>query len=98
MGQPASRGPEGTTGHGCWPPTIINGNASTVFINSMPAMKVGAPTIPHTCVVPKHPTHGSALVGGSGTVFVEKIPLGRIGDPIGCGEAIASGSSNVFAG
>jgi uncharacterized Zn-binding protein involved in type VI secretion len=31
-------------------------------------------------------------------VFVNGKQLGRIGDPVACGSAIASGSGNVFAG
>jgi uncharacterized Zn-binding protein involved in type VI secretion len=42
--------------------------------------------------------HDSTLAEGSATVFVNGKPLGRIGDSLGCGSAIAAGSTNVFAG
>lgn len=98
MGLPASSGPTGTTGHGCWPPSIVNGTAMSVLINGMPAVKAGDAMIPHTCVNYPYPTHGSSLSKGSGTVKVEGADLGRIGDPVGCGGALAKGSPNVFAG
>ena len=37
----------------------------------------------------------SAALNGSG---VNGQPLGRIGDPVGCGSSVAQGSPNVFAG
>lgn len=97
-GNGAARGPAITTGHGCWPPSVVPGTASTVFINNLPAVKQGDAMIPHTCVVPKHPTHGSSVSKGSSSVNVEGKQAVRIGDPIGCGSVIAQGSSNVFIG
>lgn len=41
--------------------------------------------------------HDSTLSGGSPTVFVNGLALGRIGDSVACGSTVAFGSSSVFA-
>jgi uncharacterized Zn-binding protein involved in type VI secretion len=69
-----------------------------VLINGMPAIVVGDPMAVHVCVVKPFPAHGSSVAAGSGTVIVEGKPLARIGDAIGCGDALASASPDVFAG
>nr|WP_083100694.1 PAAR domain-containing protein [Pseudophaeobacter leonis] len=35
---------------------------------------------------------------GSNTVYVNGKQIGRIGDPVDCGSAVAVGSGDVFAG
>lgn len=92
------RGPCLTTGHGPYPPTVVNGSGATVIVNGMPILKVGDPMTVHCSVVPKHPCHASAQSEGSGTVMAEGTPVGRVGDSIGCGDACAQGSTNVMAG
>lgn len=47
---------------------------------------------------PKPSCHGGSLASGSGTVFANGKQLGRIGDPVDCGSAVAAGASTVFAG
>lgn len=42
--------------------------------------------------------HGCALKGGSGTVFINGKPAGRVGDALSCGGAVQSGSGTVFIG
>ncbi|WP_246099022.1 PAAR domain-containing protein [Tepidimonas thermarum] len=42
--------------------------------------------------------HASVLAKGSSSVFAEGQAVGRIGDPVACGSAVAQGSMNVFAG
>jgi uncharacterized Zn-binding protein involved in type VI secretion len=75
------------------PPTAGSGN---VFVNGIPAVRVGDPYAPHPC--PASPPHGSSASKGSGTVFVNKIPVHRIGDDISCGSKGNSGSGDVIAG
>lgn len=83
------------TGHGCWPPRPNDQASADVFINGRGAHRQGDHWAAHTC--PSIPeTHDSALAGGSPTVFVNGKPLGRIGDAVACGSAVATGSDNVF--
>ena len=84
------------TGHGAYPPRASTGGAGTVFVNNIAAHCVGDGWADHCD--PKPDCHGGALGGGSGTVYVEGKPLGRIGDPVDCGSVVAGGSHNVFAG
>lgn len=79
------------TGHGpCVPRPAIAGSPN-VFVNNIPAHRVGDGWAMHCA-------HASVLAAGSRTVFVNNRPLGRVGDPVACGSAVATGSSNVFAG
>lgn len=59
-----------TTGHGCFPPTIITGGfAGTVFCNGQPVAIAGMTTIiPHRC---GDSVHGGILSSGSPDVSVE---------------------------
>jgi uncharacterized Zn-binding protein involved in type VI secretion len=83
------------TGHGCFPPRANDQASGDVFINGLGAHRQGDHWKSHCC----GPTcHDSTLAGGSSTVFVNGKPLGRIGDAVACGSAVASGSGSVFAG
>lgn len=79
------------TGHGsCSPRPAISGSPD-VFVNNLPAHRQG-----DTWAV--HCSHSSVLASGSSSVYVNGRPLGRIGDPVACGSAVATGSSDVYAG
>lgn len=71
---------------------IVRG-ASTVFANGLP---VGL----HVSDITKHPgggTHSAAkTTEGSPTVFVEGVPVLRVGSGNSCGHKINQGSDNVF--
>lgn len=41
--------------------------------------------------------HAGLLADGSPNVFVNDLKMGRIGDPVDCGDFVAQGSGNVFA-
>jgi len=89
-----------STGHGCdGTTTIADSNTDhTVLANSIPIIVVGAPTVVHT--IPAGPScvpHTAVTNAGSGSVFVNSIPVSRIGDSTDAG-AMTGGSSNVFAG
>ncbi len=75
------------------PPIVGSGN---VFINGIPAVRVGDAYAPHAC--PASPPHGSVAASGSGSVFVNGIPVHRIADDVSCGSKGLNGSANVFAG
>lgn len=98
MGKPAAMGTQPAAGHGCFPPTTVSGTSADVLINGQPAMMVGDPMAPHTCVKKPYPTHASVITGGSGSIIINGKPAARIGDPIGCGSAVAGGSDSVFMG
>ncbi len=44
------------------------------------------------------PPHGRVAAAGSATVFINGMPVVRVGDAIDCGGVAATGSSNVFIG
>ena len=85
------------TGHGCWPPRPSTGASPNVFVNGIAVHRQGDAWAAHTCpAIPE--THASILAAGSSSVYVNGKQVGRIGDPVACGSAVASGSPNVFAG
>lgn len=88
-----------STGHACTAVTTLGGaNQGSVYANGILVAVVGAPTVSHPAPpVPPCPPHVANLNAGSGTVFVEGIPLGRVGDSADAG-AMISGSPNVYAG
>lgn len=83
------------TGHGCFPPRPSIGGSPNVFINGIKALRVTDPYAVHVCGIA---AHGSQVAAGSGTVYVNGLPMARIGDAVACGSAVAQGSPNVFAG
>lgn len=83
------------SGHGCWPPRPNDEASSTVFVNGRGAHRQGDHWVTHCCF---SSCHDSYLSGGSGTVFVEGKPLGRVGDAVACGSVVAQGSGDVFSG
>lgn len=88
-----------STGHVCTGSTTLGGaNQSSVYANGILVAVVGAPTVSHPAP-PQPPCapHVAFLNAGSGSVFVEGIPVGRVGDSADAG-AMTSGSPNVFAG
>lgn len=90
----ASRVGDMCTGHGCFAPRPSLTGSDNVFINTIPAHRVGDVWKEHSCVS----THDSTLAQGSATVFVNGVSLGRVGDLVACGSTIATGSDNVFCG
>ena len=78
-------------------PMVRFGASSNVFCNSIRISRQGDLNSPHLlpcgiiCC-----GHAAPIVVGSGTVFVNGVGCGRVGDPT-C-TAVAEGSDNVFAG
>ena len=83
------------TGHGCFPLRPSTGGSGDVFVNNKAVHRKSDSWGVHCCGPSCHP---SVLADGSGTVLVNGLPIGRIGDPIACGSIVAEGSDNVFAG
>ena len=89
-----------STGHICSSTTTIasSNTDGTVKANGINIIVVGAPTVAHpNPPSPPCPNHVANLNAGSGTVRVNSIAVGRIGDSADLG-AMTSGSGNVFAG
>ena len=79
----------------CGPGACATGS-SNVFANMIPVHRVGDVNTPHGYIlcIP----HVTPLASGAATVMSNSQQVGRIGDLYSCGIAVASGSSNVFAG
>lgn len=78
------------------PPTVIRNGSKNVFIEGVGAGYVGSGIIPHKRSGSKR-VHNGSVASGSPNVFVNGIPLARIGDHISCGDKIAKGASTVNA-
>jgi uncharacterized Zn-binding protein involved in type VI secretion len=83
------------TGHGCFPPRGNDSASPNVFANNIAVHRQNDHWPVHRCGRRSHDSH---LAGGSATVFANGQELGRIGDTVACGSAVAAGSPNVFAG
>lgn len=87
-----------STGHPhCYPPTPANSGSPNVFINGIPAIRLNDSWETHGAC-PLHSPHSGSSSSGSSTVFCNGKPLCRVGDSISCGDTMAEGSPNVFAG
>ncbi len=91
-----SRLGDSCTGHADFPPRGNAGASGNVFVNGIGVHRQGDSYPIHCNPLPF--CHPSSLAGGSSSVFVNSKAIGRIGDSVGCGGAVASGSTNVFAG
>ncbi|MCB1711352.1 MAG: hypothetical protein KDH96_02370 [Candidatus Riesia sp.] len=54
-----------TTGHGCFPPSVMISTTGTVFVNNKPVLRHGDSNQPHTCVTPPNPTDSGTLISTS---------------------------------
>ena len=72
--------------------TVISIAVKTIC-NDLPVVTIGAT---HICGIPIHGTN--AVVAGSSTVFVEDMPISRIGDTCTCGANIIQGSPDALSG
>lgn len=89
-----------STGHGCTGSTTIasSNTDGTVKANGINIIVVGAPTVSHP--FPPDPPcapHVANLNAGSGTVSINGIAVGRVGDSADAG-AMTAGSGNVNVG
>lgn len=89
-----------STGHGCTGSTTIasSNTDGTVKANGINIIVVGAPTVSHA--FPPDPPcapHVANLNAGSGTVSINGIAVGRVGDSADAG-AMTAGSGNVNVG
>lgn len=86
------------TGHTCTSIVGVRATQFSVYINGIPSLKQGDPVMPHTirrglkCI-----DHPANVRRGSTSVFVEGIPIARVGDSTDRG-AMIRGAVDVFAG
>lgn len=90
MGNAAKVGDIGTD-HDGFPPTKILSGSPDVFIDGIPAARVGDPLEPHD--KPNTPEHPRAIAEGSATVFVNGKPLAFTGKNVSCGGVIIGGGT-----
>ncbi|MFP5393315.1 MAG: RHS repeat-associated core domain-containing protein [Gammaproteobacteria bacterium] len=72
----------------------VNTGSSNVFINGRAVARAHL----DVAVCSSHGPAPQPIVQGSGTVFVNRQPLARIGDMVACSGKISAGSKNVFVG
>ncbi len=83
------------TDHDGYPPTAIITGSGDVFIDGLPAARVGDALAPHA--KPKHPLHPRQIASGSSTVLVNNKPLAITGGEVNCG-GVVMGSGSVIVG
>lgn len=83
------------TDHEGFHPTAITAGSPDVFIDGIPAARVGDPLAPHD--KPNHPPHPRNIASGSSTVLVNGKPLAITGGAVDCGGVII-GSGTVIVG
>lgn len=84
------------TGHGSWPPRPSVTASSSVFIDGIPACRMGDQMDVHCNSLPE--CHRGTIASGSGSVYSDGLPIARIGDPVSCGGSMAGGSSSTLSG
>ncbi len=90
-----SRISDKTAGH-CFPPhSPDSGLTSSVFVNGQAVIVLGTHFPTHVCGTS---SHDATQTVGSSSVFFEGKAVARIGDSQNCGDQLAQGSPNVFAG
>ena len=93
-----------TTGHGCDSVTTVLGGSPNVVVGNVGVLRQGDPLAAHTIqqtppLLPPCINHPGQMVNtGSTTVFVNGIPIARVGDLVDIGGAITAGIPNVVAG
>lgn len=87
------------SGHAChFPPTPSIVASPDVYVENIAAVRQGDAYAPHACPTCPAPPHPRSLSGGSGTVFINGTPAGRVGDAISCGGDAAAGAATVSFG
>lgn len=85
------------TGHDDYPPRNNITASTDVFVGGFGVVRVGD-YWPEHYEVDGDGFHDGHLAEGSSTVYVNNQPVGRIGDMLDCGSAVAQGSDTVFVG
>lgn len=76
------------TGHSCFPSRPSVQGEPRFIVSGREAHLQSHAWASHCC---GPPCHGSVLAAGSARFTVKGLQLGRIGDPVACGSAVATG-------
>ena len=90
---PAVRFGEVCTGHSCFGSRPNVEGSGDVIINGLPAHRKADHWATHCC---GPSCHDSVACSGSGDVLTNGRDQERVGDPVCCGSAMATGSPDVF--
>lgn len=90
------------TGHTCTSVIGCIASQNSVFGNGISFLRLGDSLIRHTILVPCGKTfcckmHGASIKRGSPNVFVQGVPVARVGDAADIRGRMIQGSPNVFA-
>lgn len=85
-----------STGHEDWPPRLTAEWSPDVFAEGLNVHRVGDAWVTHCNT--QGQCHEEATSDGSHTVYCNGKQVARIGDPVACGEAIATGRESVYVG
>lgn len=83
------------TGHECFESRSNLTASFDVFVEGLGIHRQGDQWATHCC---NDSCHGGTLSSGSGSVYINGLQCGRIGDPIDCGSLIMTGASTCFSG
>jgi uncharacterized Zn-binding protein involved in type VI secretion len=72
--------------------------SGNVFCNGIPVSRQTDKNTVHLLPGSPCPSHAAPIAAGSGTVKINGLGCGRVGDGISGCTAVAAGSPNVFAG
>ncbi|MDW6094306.1 type VI secretion system PAAR protein [Vibrio rhizosphaerae] len=79
------------TAHDGFPPTPVTSGSPDVFIDGIPAARVGDPLESHS--KPKHPPHARKISSGSSTVMINNKPAAITGGSVNCGGVTMGGGT-----
>lgn len=96
MTQPVALFGQMCSGHGRYPPRPNAQASPDVFVNNLGVQRLSDTYIPHC--TPGDGCHGAVVASGSSNIFVNGLPIARMGDALSCPSVIAGGSQDVFAG
>lgn len=92
----ATRKGDKSTGHDACSATALVEGSPDVFINGLPAGRVGDKYASHSCFA--HAAHQDNIAEGSATVFINGLAAGRKGDAVKIGDSVKEGSPDVVIG
>lgn len=84
-----------TAGHGTAEPTkLISSKQDLVYINGKKVLVNGDKIVPHN--YKDDPPHNGSIVAETSLVFINGVPVAKIGDWISCGDMVSEASDFVF--
>lgn len=84
------------TGHDACGAVPLQSASSDVIVNGKGIGRQTDTYSSHGCII--HAPHNDVIVGGSGSVYANGLPVARIGDGVEIGGSVMTGSNNVKVG